>query len=137
MNLSRNQETTTDIINEIRRDITPYSAKVAVELEKQTIGDRVLLRDAATCLRDDDHYIKELADRIEAAVKREEEHEGDTIEQIVRDAIVSYQEMFPHAPNDDAERELIERAKRGNDWLVRHGYAQENCVWNKEEEPCL
>ena len=78
-----------------------------------------------------------LADRIEAAAKREEEHEGDAIEQIVRDAIVSYQEMFPHAPNDDAERELTERAKRGNDWLVRHGYAQENCVWNKEEEPCL
>ena len=70
MNDNRNSETISDIINEIRRDTTPSSAKVAVELEEQTTGNRVLLQDAATCLRDDEHYLKELADRLEAAARR-------------------------------------------------------------------
>lgn len=41
------------------------------------------------------------------------------------------------APNDDAERELVERAKRGNAWLVAHGYEPEKTIWDKEESPCL
>lgn len=73
------------------------------------------------------------ADRIEAACKRE----AESIERIVRDAIIDYQEMYQHAPNDDAERELIDRANRGNAWLVSHGYEQEKTIWDKEETPCL
>ena len=70
MNSNQNSETIEDIIKEIRQDSTPYSAKVADELENQTIGNRVLLEDAATCLRDDELYIKGLANRFEAAATR-------------------------------------------------------------------
>lgn len=61
------------------------------------------------------------ADRIEAAIKRE----ATLIERIVRDAIIDYQDMYAYAPNNEAEEELIERAARANNWLVRHGYAPE------------
>ena len=74
-----------------------------------------------------------LADRIEAAWKRE----ANSIERLVRDAIIDYQEMFAHAPNDDAERDLIDRAERGNAWLVANGYEPEQLSWSKEESPCL
>ena len=78
-------------------------------------------------------YFADLANRIEATAKRD----ADSIERLVRDAIIDYQEMFAHAPNDDAERELVERAKRGNAWLVAHGYEPEKTIWDKEEPPCL
>lgn len=78
------------------------------------------------------HEIKSLVanyrDRIEAAAKRE----ADSIERLVRDAIIDYQEMYSHAPNDDAERELVERAERGNAWLMAHGYEPEKTTWDKE-----
>ena len=61
------------------------------------------------------------ADRFEAAAKRE----ADSIERIVRDAIIDYSEQYVNAPNDDVERELKERAARGNAWLVAHGFAEE------------
>ncbi len=60
-----------------------------------------------------------------------------SIERLVRDAIIDYQEMYPHAPNDEAEHDLIDRAQRGNDWLVAHGYEPEPLIWDKEEAPCL
>ena len=78
-------------------------------------------------------YIRQLLNRIEAARKRESE----SIERIVRDAIIDYQDFYPHAPNDEAERDLIDRAKRGNSWLVAHGYEPEKIKWSKEETPCL
>ena len=81
-----------------------------------------------------DHELLTLyADRIEAVAKQE----ADSIERIVRDAIVDYQDMYGYAPNSDAEQELIERAARANNWLVRHGYEPEKTIWNKEESPCL
>ena len=72
-------------------------------------------------------------DRIEAAWRRE----ANSIERLVRDAIIDYQEMFAHAPNDDAERDLIDRAERGNAWLVANGYEPEQLSWSKEVSPCL
>ena len=63
--------------------------------------------------------------------------ENASIERIVRDAICSYQESFPSAPNDDCERELIERAEKANKWLVDHGFDPEKFTWSKEEAPCL
>lgn len=55
------------------------------------------------------------------------------IERIVRDAIISYQEMYANAPNDDVEHELIERAKLGNAWLVANGYQPEPTCFSKDE----
>lgn len=78
-------------------------------------------------------YDLRLADRIEEAARRE----ADSIERIVRDAIIDYSEQYANAPNDDVERELVERAKRGNAWLVAHGYEPEKTIWDKEESPCL
>ena len=63
--------------------------------------------------------------------------EDSRIERVVRDAIIDYQEMFAHAPNDDAERELKERAAVANEWLVSHGFPPEKTIWDKEESPCL
>lgn len=73
------------------------------------------------------------ADRLEAAHKCD----AASIERLVHDAIIDYQEMYPHAPNDEAERDLIDRANRGNAWLVSHGYEPEKTIWDKEEAPCL
>ena len=63
--------------------------------------------------------------------------ESRLIERIVRDAICSYEESFPSAPNDDCERELKERAELANKWLVGHGFEPEKFKWSKEEAPCL
>ena len=60
-----------------------------------------------------------------------------SIERSVRDAICSYEESYPSAPNDDCERELRERAEIANKWLVDHGFEPEKFTWSKEEPPCL
>ena len=83
--------------------------------------------------RTDHELLMQYADRIENASK----NEAKRIERIVRDAIIDYQEMFAHAPNDDAERELKERAAVANEWLVSHGFTPEKTIWDKEESPCL
>ena len=74
-----------------------------------------------------------IADRIDAAAKRD----AQRIERTVRDAICDYQEMYVHAPNDDAEREIKERAMNANKWLKDHGFEEEKVVFDKEEIPCL
>ena len=61
----------------------------------------------------------------------------DMLERLVRDAIISYQEMYPRAPNDDCERELKERAEAGNRWLEAHGLKPEVLNWSREEAPQL
>lgn len=79
------------------------------------------------------HKFSELADRIEACGKKE----AAEIERIVRDAIVSYQEAFPVAPNDGTENELMKRTEVANAWLRRHGFIEEKTIWSKEEEISL
>jgi hypothetical protein len=101
-------ETSADIIADMRGGPIP-----------QHRHDRVLL-----C-----HY----ANRFEASYKRE----AQSIERIVRDAIIDYNEMYQSAPNDEAERDLRERAARANAWLKQHGFEEEPCYWSKEETPCL
>lgn len=54
--MSKENETLTDIEEEIRADQDPYSAKIAAELDEQTVGNRVVMQDAAQCLRDDEAY---------------------------------------------------------------------------------
>ena len=60
-----------------------------------------------------------------------------SIERVVRDAIVGYMEDYPNAPNDECERELVDRAKFANEWLEAHGLEKEDLKWSKEEPPCL
>lgn len=79
-------ETSDDIISEIRKDKKPYALKVAKELEKSSFGDRVLMDDAANCLRDDSTYIKEIADRVEAAKEREQYEICHIISKLVMDS---------------------------------------------------
>lgn len=63
--------------------------------------------------------------------------ENASIERIVRDAIIDYQEMYGHAPNDEAERDIMNRAENANKWLVDHDFEIEPLLWSKEEVPCL
>jgi len=82
-------ETAADIVAEIRKDKKPYALKVAKELDNRaTFGDRVLLDDAATCLRDDCKYIKDIADRIESANERMQYEVCHVISSLVSDAIL-------------------------------------------------
>ena len=60
-----------------------------------------------------------------------------SIERIVRDAIVSYMELYTDASNSDCEHELIDRAEFANEWLEAHGLEKEDLKWSKEEPPCL
>lgn len=78
------------------------------------------------------YKLGEIAERIDAAAKRD----AQRIERTVRDAICDYQEMYVHAPNDDAEREVKERAMNANKWLKDHGFEEEKVVFDKEEVPC-
>lgn len=78
------------------------------------------------------YKLGEIADRIDAAAKRD----ARRIERTVRDAICDYQEMCTHAPNDDAECEVKERAMNANRWLKDHGFEEEKVVFEKEEVPC-
>ena len=78
------------------------------------------------------YKLGEIAERIDAASKRD----AQRIERTVRDAIIDYQEMYVHAPNDDAEREIKERAMNANKWLKDHGFEEEEVVFDKEEVPC-
>ena len=79
-------ETLGNIVSEIRKDKKPYALKVAKELEKSSFGDRVLMDDAANCLRDDCTYIKEIADRVEAAKEREQYEICHIISKLVMDS---------------------------------------------------
>ena len=74
-----------------------------------------------------------IADRIDAALKRD----AEKIERIVRDAVVDYNGMYTCAPNDEAEREVVERAEIANEWLKAHGMEPEPFYYSKEETPCL
>ena len=76
---------------------------------------------------------RKMLDRFDAAHRRE----AQNIERIVRDAIIDYNGMYPSAPNDEAERDLRERAARANAWLKQHGFEEESFHWSKEETPCL
>ena len=81
----------------------------------------------------DDGYFTKLLCRLEAAWKRD----AEKIERIVRDSVVDYNEMYCNAPNDDAEREIAERAETANEWLNAHGMETEPFYYSKEETPCL
>lgn len=109
----------------------PLPSENKVELLDRAIGG--MRYEPIPKHRTDHELLMQYADRIENASK----NEAKRIERIVRDAIINYQEMFAHAPNDDTERELKERAIVANEWLVSHGFPPEKIIWYKEKSPCL
>lgn len=56
------------------------------------------------------------------------------IERIVRDAICGYNEMFPEAPNSDAEEELRQRARVAQEWLADNGFKEEPFYYFEKKE---
>lgn len=109
-------------------------------MEKETIEDIVAeygadadKMDCGELYQPTTIYIRQLLNRIETAWKRE----AEKIERIVRDAVVDYNEMYYHAPNDDAEHEIAKRAETANEWLNAHGMETEPFCYSKEETPCL
>ena len=90
--------------------------------------------------------MRKLADRIEAAwnrreicdrMNREVEISTAQMERIVRDAILSYEELYKEAPNDDVELEIYERCAIAQGWLVAHGFERQEVSFDKEESPNL
>lgn len=76
---------------------------------------------------------KEACDRM----NREVEIRDKQMERIVRDAILSYEELYKEAPNDDVEREIYERCAIAQGWLVAHGFERQEVSFDKEESPNL
>ena len=67
------------------------------------------------------------------AILRDYRAEARSIERLIRDAIVSYDELYKMSPNDDCERELKKRAAIGNKWLNDHGFVDEKVFFDEEE----
>lgn len=109
--MSEKHETTADIIAEMR-GFKRYAAS-----------------DSSDCRYVAYWLYQTFADRFEAALRRD----CMSIERIVRDAILSYGEMFRIAPNDESEAELKAMAEMANAWLERHGFTREEITWTKEE----
>lgn len=146
--MGETQETVDDIVAEKRRRADEIERDCA---ERMRRGEMVSDRYARELVAD----IRQEADRLEAALRRDKaaieadalavggiveaalKREAQSIERIVRDAIIDYNEMYPSAPNDEAERDLRERAARANAWLKQHGFEEEPVIWSKEETPCL
>ena len=53
------------------------------------------------------------------------------LERVIRDAVISYNEMFASGPNDEWANELRERAKVANGWLNDHGFEEEKFFFDK------
>lgn len=127
--MAKENETIADIIAKVRKQ-AKLERKNADRLQKR--GDDANYGIGCS-IEEDANYLESIADRLEAAYKRE----AQSIERIVRDAIIDYNEMYQSAPNDEAERDLRERAARANAWLKQHGFEEEPFHWSKEETPCL
>jgi len=124
--MSDKQETIADIIAEKRRRADEIERDCAEKMKRGEMVSDCYARELVADIRRE-------ADRLEAALKRE----AQSIERIVRDAIIDYNGMYPSAPNDEAERDLRERAARANAWLKQHGFEEEPVIWSKKETPCL
>ena len=83
----------------------------------------------------DKNEVNNMLRQAEDIVEREAPEEQ--MERIVRDAILSYEQLYKDAPNDDSEREIIERCAIANGWLVSHGFARQAVSFDKEESPNL
>ena len=124
--MAKENETVADIIAEKRRRAEEIERDCSEKMKRGEMTSDQYARELVADIRRE-------ADRLDAAHKRE----AQSIERIVRDAIIDYNEMYPSAPNDEAERDLRERAARANAWLKQHGFEEEPFHWSKEETPCL
>ena len=85
-------------------------------------------------------FIKDIINSPKALIEAGGRKKGEdvkshwTIERVIRDAIVDYNEMFPNCPNDDCERDLRERARIANEWLKSHGYEEEKFYFAEEKK---
>ena len=79
----------------------------------------------------------ELTKKVCDRMNREVEVRDKQMERIVRDAILSYEELYKEAPNDDVEREIYERCAIAQGWLVAHGFERQEVSFDKEESPNL
>lgn len=74
----------------------------------------------------------EISRRYEPRLRESISREAKVMERIVRDAIVSYLELYSTASGPNIEQEIIERAMTANLWLAAHGFKQETLDFKKE-----
>lgn len=82
-------------------------------------------------------FVIELAEKVCDRMNREVEILDKPMERIVRDAILSYEQLYKEAPNDDVEQEIFERCAIAQGWLVAHGFERQKVSFDKEESPNL
>ena len=123
--MASEQETVADIVANMREKSAEYDRLCR---EHQDFKEQVLMRD---WWHNNVVTFRTIADRLEAARRRE----AEKIERIVRDAVVDYNGMYTCAPNDETEREVVERAETANEWLKSHGMEPEPFHFSKEEVP--
>lgn len=74
---------------------------------------------------------KEVCDRMNKELRIEVEQ----MERIVRDEILSYEQLYKEVTNDDAELEIYERCAIAQGWLVSHGFERQKVSFAKEIVP--
>lgn len=153
---NNNRETIADIVREMRTlgrlderstDKIPCSLQA---LGLRTYADRI--EAAAKLEREKGAESAQICGEIGEMIGREATRENslqvgnaakmreapdEQMERIIRDAILSYEQLYKDAPNDDAEREIIERCAIANGWLLSHGFARQAVSFDKEESPNL
>ena len=148
------QETIADIVSEIRAQnlglpedsyaLSPLVCdllSLARRIEVANAREREVGAEAAQICGEIGEMIgreatSENSSQVGNAAKMREAPE-EQMERIVRDAILSYEQLYKDAPNDDSEREIIERCAIANGWLVSNGFARQAVSFDKEESPNL
>ena len=148
------QETIADIVSEIRAQnlglpedsyaLSPLVCdllSLARRIEVANAREREVVAEAAQICGEIGEMIgreatSENSSQVGNVAKMREAPE-EQMERIVRDAILSYEQLYKDAPNDDSEREIIERCAIANGWLVSNGFARQAVSFDKEESPNL
>ena len=148
------QETIADIVSEIRAQnlglpedsyaLSPLVCdllSLARRIEVANAREREVGAEAAQICGEIFEMIRreatsENSSQVGNAAKMREAPE-EQMERIVRDAILSYEQLYKDAPNDDSKREIIERCAIANGWLVSNGFARQAVSFDKEESPNL
>ena len=70
-------------------------------------------------------------------MNREVEISTAQMERRVSDAILSYEQLYKEAHNDDADLEIRKRCEIAQGGLVAHGFERQKVSFDKEESPNL
>lgn len=81
--------------------------------------------------------VVELTKKVCDRMNREVEIRDKRMERIVRDAILSYEELYKEAPNDGVELDIYNRCAIAQGWLVSHGFERQKVSFDKEESTNL